>query len=917
MPLEVGIRLGPYEITAQIGAGGMGEVYKARDPRLDRDVAIKVLPEHLKEDSELRQRFEREAKTISQLQHPNICALYDIGSEGGVDFLVMEYLEGETLEQRLRKGPLPIPEVLEIGGQIAAGVDAAHRKSVVHRDLKPGNVMLTRTGAKVLDFGLAKELEIVPLPADAASPTVALPLTQEGKLVGTIPYMAPEQVEGLGADARADIWALGCILYEMLTGRRAFSGKSAASVMSGVLERRPVGISELREDAPRSLERFVSRCLEKVADDRWQSVADLRFALTETAGLPPDSAEAAPIPASSRRPAAWFLLAVLAALALVLLGVWSSKPGRPLHLVRGVLSAGSSGPVLLTHYFTDMTISRDGSVVVYRSGPPAALYVRRLDRLHSTPLPGTENAINAALSPDGAWVAFEDTRDQMLKKVALTGGPPVDLCRVPGTTNGIAWGEDGTIAFAVFPQGTRAGGGSAGLFRVPETGGQPETLLVAKAGTVYRWPHFLPGGQILFTASRGIASGDAEIRVFDSTTSRSKVLVRGGNHAQYAATGHLVFGRNGALQGVPFDPDRLSVDGPPISVLDGVKEKVNGTVDFSLSRDGSLVYITDGEGMDDRRVLAWVDPQGNEEILSAPPGRYEEPHLSPDGQRVAFHAGEQQADIWIWDLSRDAGTQLTADPAHDVYPIWSPDGGSIFFASQREGGLNIYKKSADGTGTAEPVTTSSTSLSPLSISPDGKRLLYASSKAVGDFDIGLLELDGDGEQKDILSSAAREGQAAISPDGRWLAYSTNTSGRAEVFVQSFPDLDQGRWQISTGGGLEPVWSGDGAELFYRRAGSGDSPYFANEALAVIMAVPIQTANGFEAGKPRELLRVNYSPRPGRFIDHMGTLRRHFDVDPASRRVLVVKAPGGTASSRSEVVLVQNWFEELKRLVPTD
>jgi serine/threonine-protein kinase len=587
-------------------------------------------------------------------------------------------------------------------------------------------------------------------------------------------------------------------------------------------------------------------------------------------------------------------------------------------MVRGVLSAGPSGPVLLTHYFTDMTISRDGRVVVYRGGPPESLYVRRLDSLHSTALPGTENAINAALSPDAGWVAFEDTRDQTLKKVALTGGPPVELCRVPGVTNGIAWGEDGTIAFGVFPQGTRAGGGSAGLFRVRETGGQPETLLVAKPGTVYRWPHHLPGGRILFTASRGIASGDAEIRVYDSKASDSTVLVEGGNHAQYAASGHLVFGRNGSLLAVPFDPGRLSVDRPPISVLDGVKEKVNGTVDFSLARDGSLAYITDGEGMDDRRVLAWVDPEGNEEILSAPPGRYEEPRLSPDGQRVAFHAGEQQADIWIWDLSRDAGTQLTSDPAHEVYPIWSPDGGSIFFASNRGGGLNIYRKSADGTGSVEPVFTSSAAgLAPLSISPDGKFLVYATSKEVGDFDIGLLELDGEAEPEQLLSSAAREGQAAISPDGRWLAYSTNTSGRAEIFVQSFPDIDRGRWQISTGGGLEPVWSGDGAELFYRRADSGDSPYFANEALAVIMAVPIQTANGLEAGQPQELLRVSYSPRPGRFIDHMGALRRHFDVDPAGRRVLVVKAPGGTASSRSEVVLVQNWFEELKRLVPTD
>jgi serine/threonine protein kinase len=438
MPLEVGTRLGPYEITAQIGAGGMGEVYQAHDPRLDRDVAIKVLPEHLKEDSKLRQRFEREAKTISQLPHPNICALHDIGSEDGVDFLVMEYLEGETLEQRLRKGPLPIPEVLEIGGQIAAGMDAAHRKGVVHRDLKPGNVMLTRTGVKVLDFGLAKELELAPHPADVSSPTAALPLTREGTLVGTIPYMAPEQVEELGADARADIWALGCILYEMLTGRRAFSGESAASVMSGVLERRPVAISELREDAPPSLERCVSRCLQKGAEDRWQSVDDLRFALTEIAGLPPDSAEAGPLGASSRRWAAWLLLAIPAALALVLLALGPSKPERPPEAVHGVLSAGPSRPVLLTHYFTDMTVSRDGRVVVYRGGPPESLYVRRLDSLHSTALPGTENAINAAFSPDGGWVAFEDTRDQTLKKVALTGGPPVDLCRVPGVTNGIA-----------------------------------------------------------------------------------------------------------------------------------------------------------------------------------------------------------------------------------------------------------------------------------------------------------------------------------------------------------------------------------------------------------------------------------------------------------------------------------------------
>jgi serine/threonine-protein kinase len=643
MALQQGTRLGPYRIEAPIGAGGMGEVYKATDTRLDRTVAIKVLPEKVASDPDLRKRFEREAKTISSLSHPNICTLHDVGQEGSTDFLVMEHLEGETLADRLtRKRALPLAEALRYAIEIADALDKAHRKGITHRDLKPGNIMLTKTGAKLLDFGLAKLTRSearVDLSQLSALPTQEQPLTAQGSLLGTVPYMAPEQLEGKEADARTDIFAFGAIVYEMVTGKRAFQGKSQLSLITAILEHDPPPLSA-EAVTPPALDRLVTTCLAKDPDERWQSAGDLgrQLAFVNESAAPESTASSAAAP----RPAGWRLFAPEAVIALVVgcvltgLAAWmlvGSGASPPRAVARFTVPLPPSQQLTNTGRRV-IAISPDGSHLAYAAN--GQIYLRAMAALRATPLGGTEGSLPQGLffSPDGQWLGFYSTRDDQLKKIAISGGAAVTLCAID-SPYGATWRDDGTIIF---------GGGGQGIFGVADSGGTPEALisLDSETGEFAHGPQLMPDGRsVLFTLGRlGTISGGnywnvAQIVIQDLETGERRVVVDGGTDARYLPTGHLVYALSGTLLAVPFDVDRLAATGAPTPLVGDVRHAgASGGANFAISETGSLAYMSaDVVG---RRTLVWVDREGREEVLPAEPGLYFYPRLSPDGSRIAI-----------------------------------------------------------------------------------------------------------------------------------------------------------------------------------------------------------------------------------------------------------------------------------------
>ena len=619
----------------------MGEVYKARDTRLDRTVAIKVLPEHVASDPDLKQRFEREAKTISSLNHPHICTLYDIGGQDGIDFLVMEYLEGDTLAQRLEKGALPLDQALKVAIEIADALDKAHRQGITHRDLKPGNVMLTRAGATLLDFGLAKLRQAEAAGGLTALPTQEAPLTEQGTILGTFQYMAPEQLEGQEADARTDIFAFGAVVYEMATGKKAFEGKTQASLITAIMASEPSPISTVQSLSPPALDEIIKTCLAKDADERWQSAGDLgRQLKVVRGGSQPSSA----VPAVAVPQRARWRLATPSAIAGVVIGslitgiaVWSvTRPG-PRPVARAMVTPPASRPVILGAPDVNVALTPDGTRLVYRAtidGLPY-LIVRPLAELAATPLRGlTARPRNPFISPDGNWVGFFDAPGTVLYRVSILGGPPLTICTAPGgAPGGASWGADDTIIFA-----THAG--DSGLWRVPAGGGVPEPLTTPNADEGERdhlWPEILPGGEaVLFTITTTGSIENSQIAVLTLENRETKVLIPGGSNPRYVPTGHIVYGVQGTLRAVTFDLDTLTVTSDPIPVVDGVNTSRTGSADFAVALDGSLVYATaSGVGANDFG-LVWVDRGGREEPVGAEPGVYAAPQLSPDGTRVAL-----------------------------------------------------------------------------------------------------------------------------------------------------------------------------------------------------------------------------------------------------------------------------------------
>jgi eukaryotic-like serine/threonine-protein kinase len=897
--LTPGSRLGAYEIAALIGSGGMGEVYRATDTALGRSVAIKVLPTSLASDPERIARLDREARTLAALNHPNIAAIYGLEKSAEQTALVMELVEGPTLADRIAEGPVPIEDALAVAKQIAEALEAAHEQGIVHRDLKPANIKVRDDGAvKVLDFGLAK---LTPSPAVASdatiSPTITSPAltTGIGVLLGTAAYMSPEQAKGRPADKRADLWAFGCVLYEMLTARRAFEGEDITETLAAVMRGVP-DWNALPTDVPPDITTLLERSLRKDLKTRLGDASVIRFLL-----------ERATEPQVTRRTTAGMRPAMLASVTAVVVAALSAGatwlamrpvPPTPLQPLRFAIVPPSDQTFTLNGSDRVLALSRDGSRLVYAVGQ-GQLVVRATDRLEGETLRGINTARAPFISPDGQWIGFFD--GAQIKRVLTTGGPPIPLCVYSGTPRGGSWGTDGRIVFATTNPTT-------GLVSVSQDGGEPVVLTkpdTARGELDHVFPSVLPNGRgVLYTVAR--AGAEVQVTVLDLRSGQQKILIRGGSHAEYVETGHLVYASGGRLHAVRFDPIRLEVQGDPRPLPEPVTVLQNGAAEFSVSRTGTLVYVPGaGYVFPLNRTLVWVDRQGREQSLRSPGRPYAAPRLSPDDTQLALIAAEQDLDVWIWDIARATGRRFTVDPTQDAMPTWAPDGQHILFSSARSGATNVYRLRAVGTGQAERLTTSTNTQFPMTISPDGKlAVLLEQSTSTGN-DLSLLRLpdtsaSGDSSRNNtesLLATMFNETNPSISPDGQWLAYQSNEGGSMQVYVRPFPNVNDGIWAISTSGGGSPVWGRNGKELFY-----GDFD-------GTIMAVPVQLSPSFSYGNATKLFSWPSLTLP--------SPARNYDVSRDGQRFLMIKEASGDASaaaraSASSIVMVLNWADSLKQ-----
>jgi serine/threonine protein kinase len=884
MTLQPGTRLGPYEISSPLGAGGMGEVYSARDTRLGRKVAIKILPAEFASDAQFRMRLEREAKTISSLNHPNICTLYDIGHENGSDYLVMELLEGETLADRLSRGPLQTDEVLRYGIEIAEALNKAHRQGIVHRDLKPGNVMLTKNGAKLLDFGLAKSAASV---VDLAGTTQQRPLTQEGTIVGTFQYMAPEQLEGVEADARTDIFALGAVLYEMATGKRAFEGKTKTSLIAAIVSGRPTPVSQLRPLTPRTLEHVIERCLEKDPLDRWQSAHDVAAELRWTGKAP----EAVARPRDSRL--LWLILLIaVVATAVITWRIFELRREPP-----SVVQSSILPPEKMQFAFDaagSPAISPDGKSIVFAAQPsgggPHILYVRPLNSKIAQPLAGTENARFPFWSPDSRSIAFFANRK--LNRMDLSGGAAQVICDAPEPRGG-SWSRDGVIVFAPAAFGP--------LFKVSDGGGAPAAVTkldVADGETDHRWPAFLPDGRRFVYLSRRFAARAEDptpvnfggtIEIGSTDGGLKKTLFASNSNAVYSRSGHLLYWRDRSLVAQQFNPRTLTMGADIVPIAERVLRTGRWDAAFSISDSGALAYEVDANR--DLTQLTWFDANGKPLGVLGTPAEYAFPRFSHDGRHLALAIADSatgRTDLWIQDLAREASTRLTFDPHDEWTPIWSPDDSRIVYGSDAKGSGDIMMKRSSGTGAEEVVYANRSFKVATDWSPDGKMILFQQENTSGgtDWDIYLYSLE---EHKAVpfLQTPFAEIGGSFSPDGRWVLYFSIESGKPEVYVQPL-SRSGAKWQISTNGGSRPRWSRDGKRIYYV---SLDGK---------LMAVDVSAAgDDFRANVPRVVLQANMKRYVG----------SPFDVSPDGRILVTVSMNQGELVP---LTLVQNWTAALKK-----
>ena len=840
MTLAPGTRLGPYEIVAPIGAGGMGEVYRAKDTRLGREVAIKVLPPTVSQNPEVRARFEREARAVSQLNHPHICVLYDVGrapgeaGSGATDFLVMELIEGETLATRLQRGPLPAADVLRFGIEIADALDKAHRGGFVHRDLKPGNVMITKSGAKLLDFGLARVTGLSSTTSDlSTSPTVTRALTTEGSIVGTFQYMSPEVLEGRDADARSDLWALGVMLYEMATGRRAFEGKSQASLIGAIMNTEPVPITTVVPLAPPALERVVRACLAKDPDQRIQTAHDVKLQLQWIAEGGSQAGVPAPVAARrrGRERIAWGVAgaAVLVAGALGALE-WrrASVVAREMRFeIRLPSNMNLAGPPKL---------SPDGFAVAFAatdSGSAQKLWVRRFDDPECHPLPGTEGATRPCWSPDSRYLAF--VADSKLKKILVSGGRPETICDAPGGSD-CSWGRNDNILFD-------ADGAHPTIRMAMASGGEPHVAAApdtAKHELATNWPEMLPDGRHFLFASQNAQTELSEVRLGVLGSTKSVPVMKGESRVDFAAPDFVLFEREGALMAQRLDLHSGKLLGEPRTIVDQIGvNRTNGMPFFSVSQNGVLVF---SQGAGALRRVVWVDRGGKTLDEIASPGSNYNIALSPDGRLLATEQNDatgQSADLWVRDLARGISSRFTIDPANDIWPVWSPDSKRLYWTSNRSGPYSIYTRDVNGVSGDSLLYRGAGNIGPMDASRDGNYLACILNTGSGGWDAVALPLHGDGKPITISATKATEVRPRFSPDGRWVAYDSDQSGRNEVYVQPFPGPGA-PVQISNAGGADARWRPDGTEMYYRTPQQS------------IMVVDVKLSPRFEAGVPRLL-----------------------------------------------------------------
>jgi serine/threonine-protein kinase len=911
MPLTSGTRIGPYEVASLLGVGGMGEVYRSRDSKLGREVALKVLPSSVAVDSDRLARFSREAKVLAALNHPNIAAIYGLEDSGSTHALVMELVEGPTLADRLKSGPIPSDDALPIAKQICEALEYAHERGIVHRDLKPANVKVTPEGiAKVLDFGLAKALENEMMPIDiGSSPTMSRMATQAGMILGTAAYMSPEQARGKPADRRADIWAFGCLLYEMLTGKMAFSGETVSDTLAAIIKEQP-DYSLLPASTSARIRVLIQRCLQKDSRQRLQAIGDARIAIEEVlSGAPdptaaPQQAVLVPPPTPAwKRLLPWAVTAALAA-ALLIMVIVSREPSTASHTPIELSFYLPSNQKLASDNGTAFAISPDGTRIAYvveeAGSTIGEMFIRELDKSSPAVLATLENIGGAAapfFSPDGQWIGFFG--DGKLKKVSVHGGAPITLATVSGYRGG-TWGEDDTI---VFP--TKF---TSALYRIPAAGGTPQEvthLNAARLETTHRWPQFLPGGKaILFTASsNNNFFGQATVQVASLATGEAKVLVENASFGRYLPGGYLAYCSQGTLFVAPFDAKALKLTGTAVPVLPGVDFDIsNGGVQLSVADNGMAVYMA-GSTSKQNLNLVLIDRKGQAQVLLKSEPDATSPRISPDGKKIAFQKGV--GGVWIHDTVRGTTSPLALKTGTANFPIWTPDGQYLTYsyttASAMGTGERIYRRRADGSGDEMPLTPESPqSAYPSSWSPDGKTLAFLRLSEVDGAccDAWTMHYDENGKagEPKLVADVSRGKSASLaepefSPDGHWIAYSSADSGPPQVYVVPFPQSG-GKWQISTDGGAEPRWSKTTHELFYTKGSQ-------------IFAVSYTVGKGsLVAGKP-QLVCSHIAMR----FPYTG-----FDVSADGQHIVAFQFEGEKQDLNPEPTVVINWLDEVRRQV---
>jgi serine/threonine-protein kinase len=912
--LTPGTALGAYRVEALLGVGGMGEVYRARDTKLNRDVALKVLRESLVSEPDRLARFTREAHILASLNHPNIAAIYGFEDDDDLRALVLELVQGPTLADRLARGPLALPEALPIARQIADALAVAHEHGVIHRDLKPANIKVCDDGTvKVLDFGLAKPLQDgratpsgdePPITA-SQSPVVMSPVvTATGVILGTAAYMSPEQAKGRPADERSDVWAFGCVLYEMLTGTRAFDGEDTSDTLASVLKGQP-DWTALPAETPPAIRRLLRRAVEKDPRRRLADMADARLEVEEAqerAGT--DEAQGA-IPRGGdtrlQRALPWVTAAVLAVALITTIAIWRPWQAMPTAVSQHLsvdlgADAFLGGPVEAT---TPLAISPDGSMLAFVGERDRAdrLYLRRFDRLQAVPL--VSGPVSGPFfSPDGQWIGFFSIADRKLKKVPVAGGSAVSICDIHSNySRGASWGDDDYIVFNAFGESWTT------LLRVPSAGGTPEPISTLTDGEVaHRWPQVLPGAKAVLFSAFGTQGGiDASNIVAQPLPSGpAKTVIRAAHYARYLRTGHLVYAQGATLFAVPFDVNRLEVTGQPVTVAQNVMGfRVTGASSFDVSGSGTLAYAS-GELIGNEVPLLWMRRDGTATPLLAAARDWRDPQFSPDGKRLAFYVDDgRQLDIYTYEWARDFTTRLTFDTAVDSNPVWSPDGRTMVFSSSRGATqlANLYWVPADGSGEPHRLTESNDRQLATSWHPSGKYLAFEQQISGQQWDLMILpmEVSGSGWKAEapqrVLSKIAQRPGAVFSPDGRWLAYTSNESGRTEVFVRSFPGSGTA-WQVSSSGGSVPTWSRRRNELFYL------SP----DSHLMVVSYTVED-NTFRSTPPQEWskepIKARIGPRP-------------FDLHPDGDRV-VVSGDLVNVARTNKLVLVNNFFDEVRRL----